>query len=307
MILIKKLFKLVREPKRIVYALMCRGFVNWLSEKYLVKLQYECLTGKTLDLQSPITFNEKLQWLKIYGNNENYSSLVDKYEVRKYISEKIGEKYLIPLIDMGGKFIVNKFEEIDFNKLPEQFVLKCTHDSGTVEICKNKEYFDLNAAKKRMNKRMKLNYFYINRESEYKNINPKIICEKYMVDESETELKDYKIFCFNGVPRIIQVDYNRFINHKRNIYDSNWNFINASIKFPNDPDRKINRPNKLDEMLDIAKTLSKGHSHVRVDLYLVYDKIYFGELTFTHGGGFEKFDPEEFGYQMGNWIELSSQ
>jgi hypothetical protein len=255
--------------------------------------------GKFIDFKNPKTFNEKIQWLKIYGNLQKYTNLVDKYEVRKHIAETIGEKYLIPLIGVW-----DKFEDIDFEKLPSQFVLKCTHDSASAVICMDKTVLNIKETQNKLNRCLKRNYYNGGREIQYKNIKPRIICEKYMVDESGFELKDYKIFCFSGVPKIIQVDFGRFINHKRNLYDIEWNYIPAYIKYPTDPNLIIAKPKKLAEMLNLAKILSKNIPHVRVDFYLIHDEIYFGELTFTHGNGFEKFEPEEFALQMGNWIEL---
>jgi hypothetical protein len=267
-------------------------YCNW---KYFI------IFGKFVDFKNPKTFNEKIQWLKIYGNLQKYTNLVDKYEVRKHIAEAIGEKYLIPMID-----IFDKFEDINFGKLPNQFVLKCTHDSGSVVICTDKTVFNIEEARNKLNWCLKRNYYYGGREIQYKNIKPRIICEKYMIDESEFELKDYKIFCFNGVPKIIQVHFDRFTDHKRNLYDIEWNYIPACIGYPADPNTIITKPKNLKEMLDIAKVLSKDIPHVRVDLYLVGDDIFFGELTFAHANGFMKFEPEEFALQMGEWIILPS-
>ena len=297
--LMTRLIKIIKNPRRIILVLMNKGFLNWISDETYIKIQYRAFTGKKLSLLLPETYNEKRQWLKLYGNLQNYIHLVDKFEVRNYISETIGEDYLIPLIGVW-----DRFDDIDFDKLPEQFVLKCTHDSGGLVICTDKTKFNLKYARKKINRALKQNFYYKYREKQYKTINPKIICEKYMVDESGKELKDYKIFCFNGIPKVIHVDYDRFTNHKRNFYDIDWNYLPVSIKVPTDCNIIIEKPSKLDKMLNIAKILSKGYPHVRVDLYLIHDKIYFGELTFSHGAGFEKFEPEEFGYQMGCWLEL---
>jgi len=299
----KKILNLIKNPIRILFILCGRGFINlnWLSDEKFIKMEYAAYTGKKLNLSSPKTFNEKIQWLKLYGKLENYTHLVDKYEVRKYISATIGEKYLIPLIGVW-----NKFDDIDFNKLPEQFVLKCTHDFNSIIICKDKTTFNKRKARNKLEKCLKRNFYYSGRETQYKNIKPKIIAEKYMVDESGIELKDYKIFCFNGIPRVIQVDFDRFVDHKRLIFDTEWNYIPVAIAYPTNHEWIINKPENLGEMLHLAEILSKNYPHVRVDLYSIAGRIYFGELTFTHEAGFAKFEPEEFAYKMGSWIELPS-
>ena len=198
----------------------------------------------------------------------------------------------------------DSFDNIDFEKLPNQFVLKTTHDSGGVAICRNKDTFDVHSAKEMINTHLKRKFYLIGRELSYKNITPRIIAEKYMVDESGYELKDYKIFCFNGVPKLIQVDFGRFSKHKRNIYSTDWEYLGFSSLYPTDPNVKIRRPEKLDSMLNIAKKLSKGMPHVRIDLYLIYDQIYFGELTFYHESGFGKFKPDKWDTILGEWIKL---
>ncbi|MDR3001209.1 MAG: hypothetical protein LBU89_08095 [Fibromonadaceae bacterium] len=300
--LIRFLKKCLNNPWHILIALGARSFFSWMSDSLFLKMIFKAHLGYSLDLKNPKTFNEKIQWLKLYGNLEKYANLVDKYEVRKYIAETIGEEYLIPLLGVW-----DRFEDIDFGKLPEQFVLKCTHDSGSVVICKNKAAFDVKAAQSKLNKHLEQNFYHLLREPQYKNIKPRIIAEKYMVDESGTELKDYKIFCFDGQPKIIQVDFDRFTNHKRNLYDVEWNFLNFEIHYPSDKIKQISKPQKFDEMLDLAKKLSAAIPHVRVDFYSICGKIYFGELTFTHGSGYENFEPEEFGFEMGSWIELSKE
>lgn len=175
---------------------------------------------------------------------------------------------------------------------------------GGVVICTDKEKLDLPSAKKKLGRSQKRNYFYAGREWPYKNVPPRIIAEQYMADESGKELKDYKIFCFNGKPKLIEVDFGRFDVHKRNLYTTKWKYINASIQYPNDPDVQISRPVKLEEMLHVAAKLSEGIPHVRVDMYSIDEKIYFGEMTMFHDGGTGKFTPEVLGRRMGKWIEL---
>lgn len=280
----------------------------WITEKIIkcipdslwLKYMYWRTLKKKLDLNNPRTFNEKLQWLKLHDRNPLYTQMVDKYEVRKYIKEKIGDQYLIPLV--GGPW--NSFDAIDFSKLPDKFVLKCTHDSGSVVICTDRNDFDRNTARKKLNRALKGNFYYGGREWPYKNVPPQIIAEKYMVDESGTELKDYKIFNFGGVPKIIEVDFDRFTSHKRNLYTPEWEYMDIAIQYPTDTHRQIERPACLEEMLKLAGELSVGIPYLRTDFYVVNDKIYFGELTFYHESGFAKFEPKEFEYEIGNWIKL---
>ncbi len=273
-------------------------FDRWPDEKFLKK-KFQVVTGETLNLEHPQSFNEKVQWLKLYDRNPVYTTLVDKYEVKNYVADRIGLQYIIPTLGVW-----NNFDEIDFEKLPDQFVLKCTHDSGGVVICRDKNDTDWHNARRLIDRSLKRNYFYRGREWPYKNVTPRIIAEQYMTDESKTELKDYKIFCFNGEPKLIQVDFGRFDVHKRNLYTTEWDYLEASIKYPNDPAVQIPCPVKLREMLETARKLSEGIPHARVDLYSVKDKIYFGELTLHHGSGTEKFTPAELGRQMGDWLVL---
>lgn len=271
----------------------------FVPAKLYCAFEYRHHLNRKLNLKSPRTFNEKIQWLKLYDHNPIYPRLVDKYEVRQYVRDMVGEKYLVPLIGM-----YNTVEKIPFDELPAEYVLKCTHDSG-IAIIKNKSCkLSVEEIKQLLKKGLKRKYYYEHREWPYKFIKPRIICEKYLVDESGFELKDYKIHCFNGHPKLIQVDFGRFTNHRRNLYDTEWNYIDASILYPNDPSTEIKRPDKLQEMLEIASVLSNSFPYVRVDLYVIKDQIYFGELTFHHGAGYEKFRPEELELQMGGWIRI---
>lgn len=297
----KKIISVIfKNPKLIVVGIIANKYFKWMSDEYFIKLVYYCRMGNKLNLSNPKTFNEKIQWLKLYDHNPKYIYLVDKYEVRSYVRNIIGEEYLIPLLG-----VYEKFDEIDFEKLPEQFVIKSTHDSGGVFICTSKLLFKRNKAKSIINRSLKHNYYYKGREWPYKYVKPRIICEKLMVDESGKDLKDYKIFCFNGEPKIIQVDFDRFINHKRNFYDTKWNYIPLTLHYQTDSLVSIKKPSQLDDMLNIARKLSVDFPHVRVDLYSISNRIYFGELTFLHGSGYEKFEPELYNELFGNWLTLS--
>jgi len=298
--MLKGIKKCLKNPLYILPCLGRRGFFNWIPDSLYLKMIFRAEMGYFLNLNNPQTFNEKLQWLKLHDRKSFYTQLVDKYEVRKFVAEKIGEEYLIPLLGVW-----NLPNEIDFNILPNQFVLKCTHDSGSIIICKNKNMFDINFAKKKLAKYLKTDFGQLWREYPYKNVPRKIIAEKYIEDDSG-QLKDYKIFCFNGEPKYIQVDFDRFVEHKRNIYDENWNFLDFEILYPNDKTRQIPKPQKFSEMLELAKKLSANIPHVRMDFYCIEHKnashLLFGEFTLYHGAGFEKFTPKEYDAKFGSYI-----
>ena len=271
-----------------------------LPDKIYLLIWYKRVTRQKLNLKKPKTFNEKIQWLKLYDRNPLYTKLVDKYEVREYIKNRVGDKYLIPILG-----IWNSVQEIDFSTLPNQFVLKCTHDSGSVIICKDKSKFDIESAKKKLRQAMKINIFYYGREWAYKKVKPRIIAEKYMVEESGDDLKDYKIYAFDGVPKVIQVDFGRFKGkHKHNFYTTNWEYRDVQVLCPSDPSIKISQPEKLQEMLWLSSQLSKGIPQVRTDFYYVGGQVYFGELTFYSDNGVAKFEQKEFAEEMGNYIHL---
>ena len=285
-----------------IYRKVCAVGMKVLPDKLYLTLLYQVKTGKKMNWKNPQIFNEKLNWLKLYDRRSEYIKMADKYEVRDYIREKLGEEYLIPLLGVW-----DSVEDIDFSSLPKQFVLKCTHDSASVVICKDKETFDQEAAKRKLDKALKTNYFYPSREWPYKNIVPRIIAEKYMVDESEIELKDYKIYNFSGVPELIQVDFGRFTKHERNLYTTKWEYINEQIEYPTDRNRLISKPENLEEMLSCARKLSEGIPSVRTDFYSINGKVYFGEITFYQEAGFGRFESEEYERKLGNLIKLPRQ
>jgi hypothetical protein len=276
------------------------GLLKYMNDRQYSELKYMLVTGERLNLDEPKSFNEKIQWLKIYDHNSEYTKLVDKYKVKQYISDTLGKEYVIPLV--GGPW--ESFDEIDFEQLPNRFVLKTNNGSGAVVIVKDKKKFERKKAKKILDRALKKNYYYSEREWPYKNVKPLIFAEQLIVDESGDQLKDYKVFTFGGEPKIIQVDYDRFNGHKRNLYDVNWKYINGSIQFPTYKDRVINKPICFDEMISVAKILARGIPHVRVDFYVVGENLYFGEMTFYHGAGIEKFTPKKLEFEMGSWINL---
>ncbi len=276
--------------------------VRIIPDKLFLRLHYRISSGKRLNLKNPQSFNEKIQWLKLYDHNPLYTTMVDKYEAKQYAAELIGQEHIIPTL---GLF--QRFEEIDFDSLPQQFVLKCTHDSGSVVICKDKSSFDVDQAKKVIESGLKRNYFYLGREWAYKNVKPRIIAEQYLVDESGYELKDYKVFCFGGQPKVIQVDYNRFSGHLRNLYTCDWEYIHGTSMYPTNPDKQIEKPEALDIIIDLAKKLSQGIPHVRVDFYVIKKQVFFGELTLYHGSGLEKYTPESLNLQLGSYLKLPKE
>ncbi len=298
---LSKLMSCIRKPSKLIIYLMKKKFFWFLNDKTYIKLLYKLEMGKKLDLNNPKTFNEKIQWLKLYDRKNIYTTMVDKYLVKDYVTNIIGNKYIIPTLG-----VYDEFDDIDFSKLPNQFVIKSNNDSGGIVICKDKKNLDLIKTKKIINDSLHKNYYYNCREWPYKNIKPKIIIEEYLYDKKGEDLKDYKIQCFNGIPKYIQVDFDRFTDHHRNIYDSNWNYVDLEIKYPTNKEKIIEKPKKLEEMLDIAKKLSKNIPYVRIDLYFVNNQIYFGEITFYHGGGYEHFTPSSDDLKWGNLIKLDN-
>lgn len=262
---------------------------------------YSISTNQIFNEGHPVTYNEKIQWLKIHRNNPIKSRLADKIKVREYVKDKIGDKYLIPLIG-----IWDKFEDIHFSDLPNKFALKCNHASGTNIIVWDKNRLDFCHTEFLINKWLNLDYGKDQGlELHYSSIKPRILAEKLLETEDGSDLKDYKVFVFNGKVKLIQVDIDRHHNHARNLYTPQWDYLPYGILYPTAPETIIVRPECLDEMICLAETLGKGFVHVRVDFYICNNRIYFGEMTFTHGSGIEKFTPDSFGYEMGSWMNLS--
>lgn len=284
--------------KKIISFLKQRGFFNWMDDSTYLKMTYWEIMDRKLDLVHPRTFNEKLQWLKVNDHNPLYTKLVDKYEVKKYVSDKIGKAFVIPTIGVW-----ENADDIDFEQLPNQFVLKCTHDSGGVIICPDKTKLDVEKAKNTLAKALRKNFYYLGREWPYKNVKPRIIAEKYMVDESGTELKDYKVMCFEGEPRLIQIHRGRFTSHTQDFYDVDWTKLEVTQGVPNS-DVIMDKPCFFEQMMDLSKKLSAGMHHVRIDWYYVDGQLLFGEYTFFDASGHDDFEPDEWNYKVGSWIEI---
>lgn len=292
-------FKKITNPKLVTLHLCRHWPFRLISDEAYLKLLHLTFQERHLDLDNPKSFNEKIEWLKLYDRRQEYTMMTDKYLVRNYVAQKIGEEHLIPLLGVW-----DNANQIDFNQLPDKFVLKCNHDMGSVVICSDKKTFNEKRARRELNKHLRINYFWPSREYNYFNIDRKIIAEEFISDENSSELSDYKFFCFDGVPRLIQVDKNRFTDHVRNFYTPNWEYIEVENGCKTDNNLKIERPDNLEEMLEIASTLSNGYPHIRVDLYNVSGKILFGELTFHHGGGAMKVIPYKYDEIWGSYLTL---
>lgn len=280
-----------------------RGFYDFWDDKKYLKRFFKAQMGIELDLKSPETFNEKIQWLKIFNRNPAYTRMVDKYKVRQYISEKIGNQYLIPLLGVWSSP-----EEIDFDLLPDKFVLKCNHNSGLgMCICKNKNELDIRKVKEKLEDGLKENYYAKYREWPYKNVEKRIIAEQYMSDQGK-ELQDYKIHCFNGIPKIILVCRDRFAQSglTEDFFDVEWNHLDISREGHSHSREKIEAPTNLKLMLKLAKMLAEDMPFVRIDFYEINGSVYFGEITFFPASGLEKFVPKEWDKIMGSWISLNN-
>lgn len=296
---LNKIIKYIMNPSFFLVKLDNKGLIR-LSDKKYIEINYKRNIGKKLNINNPKTFNEKLQWLKINNQKDEYTKLVDKYEVKQYIKEKIGEEYVIPTIG-----VYDKFEEINFDELPDKFVMKCTHDSGGLVICTNKSKLDIEKAKEKINRCLKNNYFYSGREYPYKNVKPRIIVEPYVVDTKTQELRDYKFFCFNGKVMFFKVDFDRQTNHKANYFDTNLDLLPfGEIMCPPDFNKKIDMPSNIKKMIAVAEKISNNIPFVRVDLYNKDESILFGECTFFPASGYGKFIPEEWDLKIGNMLNL---
>lgn len=253
---------------------------------------------KRLNLKDPVTFNEKTIWLKLYQRDELACVVADKVLVKDYVKGLIGEQYLIPTIG-----VYSSPSDIDFDELPEAFVLKANHGSAWNIICPRKGELDFDFVRKSLTEWLNTNYYSIGKEYQYREIQPKIICEHYL-DSCQECLVDYKFFCFSGKPVFVQVDLDRHTNHRRNFYDLEWNLMPFTTMYPMGPGQHP-RPTGLSEMICIAEKLSTNFKFARIDLYYHKSRVYFGEITLHHGGGFEPFMPQDFDRILGNYLLLA--
>lgn len=276
-----------------------RGKYDNLSDEEFLKLKFKTVFGREMNLINPKSYNEKLQWIKLYDRKPVYSNMVDKYEAKKYVTAQIGDEYVIPTLGVW-----ERFEDIDFEKLPDKFVLKCTHDSGGLIICRDKRTFDMKHAKIKIERCLKYNYFLSGREWPYKNIKPRIIAEEYMEDTATEELRDYKFYTFNGKAKYVMVNSERGRGTtKADYFDMDFNWLDFTWGYPNS-DMKIEKPRNFEKMIELSECLAKDTYELRVDFYECNGKILFGELTFFDGGGFTKFQPESWDFVFGSELKL---
>lgn len=289
----------IKNPLLLFFTLGHREFLNWIGDETYLKIAYRIAMGKKLHLNPPVTFNEKLQWLKLYDRRPEYTTMVDKYEAKKWVAERIGKEYIIPTLGVW-----NHFDEIDFDKLPNQFVLKCTHDSGGLVICRDKSRLDKKAARKKLETCLKHNFFWGQREWPYKNVKPRIIAEKYMEDTETKELRDYKFYAFRGIVRAMFIASNRQNGEtKADYFDMNFKPLPFNWGYPNS--KKLpSKPLSFDKMVKIAEQVTKNIPEARVDFYEVNGKAYFGEITFFDGSGMERFNPDTWDKKFGEWLKL---
>jgi hypothetical protein len=288
----KKMFR-VGKKKTINIFRTVLGEVNYTKLKFLVLQRYK------LNLKSPRSLSEKIQWIKLFGDIENLSKYIDKYEVRDYVKEKIGESYLIPLIG-----VYKDINEINFSALPNSFIIKATHASGWNLIVRNKSQINWDKEKKIIESWLGSSFYQETGERNYKNIKGRVVIE-HLINDPSGDLKDFKFFCFDGKPEFIQVDGDRYGYHKRDLYNTDWSRVPVKLQHEN-LERPLSKPKLFNELLTIASSLSSDFKFVRVDLYFTGENIYFGELTFTPGQGFERFSPKQVDFNYGNYLKLES-
>ncbi len=293
--------RIITDPAYRLESLRAHGFYDHTSDEEFLKKKFRVRMGYDLNLDDPKTFNEKLQWLKIHDRKPEYSTMVDKYEVKGYVAGLIGEEYVIPSYGVW-----DRFDDIDFDRLPDRFVLKCTHDSGGLVIVKDKNKLDIPAARIKIEKSLKRDFYRIGREWPYKNVRHRVLAEQLLIDEARDVLIDYKVLCFNGEPKLIEVHQGRYSeHHTQDFYDTDWNLTEISQAEDPRSFKPTPRPVVLEEMVALSRVLAKGHAHIRVDWYVIKDRLYFGELTFFDGDGLSAFDNPADDLMLGEWIDLT--
>lgn len=279
------------------------GLTRWVSDELHLKLMYRALIGKGLDLTNPKTFNAKLQWLKLHDRNPNYIKLVDKYAVKGWVAEKLGADYVAETYASWGSA-----EDIDISALPERFVLKTNHDCGGVVVCNNRQVFDIDAARRKLNRHLRTNYYWGGREWPYRDVKPLVFAEQFLGEETNgekpVEMVDYKFMCFAGSVRCAFTCTGRARGDLRvDFFDNDWNHLPFERHYAN-ADVTPNAPVNLEFMLKAAETLASGIPFVRVDFYEIGDRPYFGEMTLYPGSGFEEFTPDYWDKMLGDWLAL---
>ena len=290
--------------KRLINYFERKGYTNILSDKQYLKLMHWTIMDRKLDLRNPRSFNEKLQWLKLYNRKDIYTTLVDKYDVKKYIASIIGEACVIPSLGVW-----RKFEDINFDLLPNHFVLKCTHDSGRAIVCVDKNKLDKDKIREKINKSLNRNYYWFGREWPYKNVEPRVMAEVYMEDENDSKgLRDYKFFCFNNEPKFLYVSegLEDHATAKISFFDFNGKRLPFGRSDYRPMPAEIELPETMSKMKDMAKLIAEkiDSPFVRVDLYSIKGQIYFSEITFFPCSGHMPFEPESWDEKLGDWISL---
>lgn len=278
-----------------------KNLLKILPDKLYLQLMYFKHFRKFINFNNPKSFNEKIQFLKLKYRSNELTEMADKYKVKQYVSQLIGNEYVIPTLGVW-----NTIEEINFDELPEKFVLKCNNDSGGVVICKDKRALNIEETKKFLNSRLNNNGFWYGREWPYKNIKPCIIAEKYMENNGQNELIDYKFFCFNGQPKVVLVCSERFASNNmcKTYFDEDWNLLNI-MEANHRTDKEQKKPQSFEKMKTISQKLAKDMPFVRIDFYEIEGKLYFGEITFFPASGLEKFKPEKWNNIFGDMIDIS--
>lgn len=285
--------------RKVIRYLAARGFFDWMPDEQYIKLKYWACIGRCLSLKNPTSYNEKLQWIKLNDRKCIYTKMVDKFEAKKMAADIIGSEHIIKTLGVW-----DRFDDIDFSLLPKQFVLKCTHNSGGLVICHDKDELDIDVARMKINHFMKRNYYLQSREWPYKNVKPRIIAENYMEDSFTGELVDYKFFTFDGKVKAMFISSGRQGEGTRaDYFDADFNFLDFTWGYPHAMIRP-EKPTCFEEMKNYAEMLAKGTIELRVDFYQVDGKVFFGEMTFFDGGGFENFDPYSWDIKFGSWINL---
>lgn len=291
---------ILKRPKKIIRAAAGNGLLNFLPDALYLKIVFQAETGYKLNLKKPLTYNEKLQWIKLYDRKKEYTLYADKFEVRDYIRKTIGEDYLIPLIG-----VYNNVDDIDWDALPNRFVLKCTHGSGCNIICGDKSVLDIEQSKRKLHQWMKKSWYWFGREWSYRDIKPRIICEQFIEATDGKALVDYKFMCFNGEPKLIQVHRNRYgSDYSLDYYNTLWKKVDICRIDARNADKSAPKPKKIDLMMQIARTLSYDMPYARIDLYEQNNSVFFSEITLYPTSGFSTFARYEDDLELGSWIAL---
>lgn len=296
-----RVFRLLKDPYYTFGRYLMRNYPHLMSDRYFIRVAWKQFRGFELDIEHPRTYNEKLQWLKLYDHNPLYTVLVDKYRVKKWVADRVGEEHVIPTLS-----VYESVDDILLDELPEQFVLKCNHDSGSVVVCKNKEEFDFDTNRRKLEKALKTNYYWVSREWPYKNVKRIVMAEPML---SDSDIKDYKIYCFDGKPFMVLVVSERFSNGDGpffSYYDLQGNLLPIKWGGENNPKGEVLEPESLERMVELATILSQGLPQVRIDFYDIGGHIYFGEYTFFDSAGFDRIDPVEWDFILGSLIRLPS-